>query len=72
MDDSYSDDDYHSDNDEEDGTPRSTTSNATPRKHHKHKTKNGKYPVDMTPPDKHLKRAEKKIKKYVRHKRVSK
>ena len=66
-----SDDDDHTDKDEEADTPRSTASSAATKKHRKHKTKNGKYPVDMTPPDKHLRRAEKKIKKYARHKRVS-
>ena len=56
--------------DEEEETPR--TGRSTASKHHKRKTKNGQFAIDMTPPDKLLKRAEKKAKRYVKDKKVSK
>ncbi len=65
--DNYSDDAEE----DEDETPRSTTSSRASRRRKSHKSKNGKYPIDMTPPDKHLKKAEKKIKRYMKHDRVS-
>ena len=54
----------------EDETPRTSRPSSRRRKHRKHKVKNGKYPVDMTPPDKLLKKAERKAKRYTREKKV--
>ncbi len=58
------------DDDREGETPRSTRPSSRRRKHRKHKTKNGKYPVDMTPPDKLLKKSERKAKRYTKEKKV--
>ena len=41
------------------------------RKKQKSKTRNGHKVIDMTPPDKLLKKAEKKAKKYTKDKKVS-
>jgi hypothetical protein len=68
-----SDEEEESDN-EELRSPRAKhgrPSSAREHKKHKYKVKNGSFHVDMTPPDKHLKKAERKARKYMDRKKVT-